>query len=309
MKKTGIVTMLLLASFCLSAKELNVLMIGNSFSSSVGICLPSMVKSVPDCKLTLTNAFIGACSLERHSQNLKAAEKDLKADQYRIDVWKSDGKTLPARRGTVLELLKTQKYDIITIQQNSANSVDYKTFQPHANHIIAVVKKYQPQAEIIIQQTWSYRADSSMLNKRWKISNDEMYNRLSAAYSSFAKETGFRMIPVGDAVQIFRKNSPIKFKPYDPASLANYSWPDKPSQAGEIVGSITWRRDKGVLKLFADTTHFNSRGEYLQAAVWFAILFDKKTSEIKYVPGNIGDDDAAFLRKCAQEAVDAYMQK
>ena len=64
MKKTGIVTMLLLASFCLSAKELNVLMIGNSFSSSVGICLPSMVKSVPDCKLTLTNAFIGAYSRE-----------------------------------------------------------------------------------------------------------------------------------------------------------------------------------------------------------------------------------------------------
>ena len=236
MKKTGFVTMLLLASFCLSAKELNVLMIGNSFSSSVGICLPNMVKSVPGCKLRLTNAFIGACSLEGHSRNLKTAEKNLKADQYRIDVWESDGKILPARRGTVLELLKTQKYDIITIQQNSANSLDYKTFQPHANHIITVIKKHQPQAEIIIQQTWSYRADSSMLNKRWKISNDEMYNRLSAAYSSFAKETGFRVIPVGDAVQIFRKNSPVKFKPYDPASLVNYSWPDKPSQAGEVVG-------------------------------------------------------------------------
>jgi len=309
MKKTGIVTMLLIASFCLSAKELNVLMIGNSFSGSVGICLPGMVKSVPGCKLKLTNAFIGACSLERHSKNLKAAEKNPKADQYRINVWTSDGKTIPARRGTVLELLKTQKYDIITIQQNSANSLDYKTFQPHANYIISIIKKYQPQAEIIIHQTWSYRADSSMLKNRWKISNDEMYNRLSAAYSSFAKETGFRVIPVGDAVQIFRKNSPVKFKEYDPASLANYSWPDKPSQAGEVVGSINWRRDKGVLKLFADTTHFNSRGEYLQAAVWFAILFDKKTSEIKYVPGNIGDDDAAFLRKCAQEAVDGYIQR
>ena len=306
MKRIAILSLLLLA-VSLPAKDLRVLMIGNSFSICVGSNLPQMVKSVPGCKLTLTSAYIGGCSLETHINKVKEAEANPKSESYKINVWFSDKNPLPTKRGNVLNLLKTQKYDIVTIQQSSPNSIDYKTYQPFADQLIAVIKKYQPQAEIIVHQTWSYRADSTLLEQR-KMTNDEMYQKVSAAYAQLAKDYGLRVIPVGDAVQLTRKYSTLKFQMYDRKSLANYVWPDMPPQAGDVVGRLYWAKRKGKLRLLPDATHLNTRGEYLQAAVWFAFLYNKNTSEIKYIPSNIGDDDAAFMLKYAQEAVDNYKQ-
>ena len=56
----------------LSAKELKVLMIGNSFSISVGRYLPRIVRSVPGNRLELTSAYIGGCPFDRHSKNLSS---------------------------------------------------------------------------------------------------------------------------------------------------------------------------------------------------------------------------------------------
>ena len=62
----------------LSAKELKVLAIGNSFSVCVTRNLPQMVASVPGNRIILTSASIGGCSLERHWNEWSKAEKDAK---------------------------------------------------------------------------------------------------------------------------------------------------------------------------------------------------------------------------------------
>ena len=176
MKKLLIICFVALCCM-LSAKELRVLAIGNSFSASAVRSLPKLTASVPGCRLILTGASIGGCSLERHWNEWRKAEKDPKHKPYGIsfcDTANLSGKT--AERGNINELIKNKnnKYDIITIQQNSANSWKYNTYQPYADNLIAVIKKYQPQAEIVIQQTWSYRSDSRRL-KAWKIDNTAMY--------------------------------------------------------------------------------------------------------------------------------------
>ena len=74
----------------LAAKELKVLMIGNSFSICVGKNLPRIVKSVPGLKLELTSAYIGGCPFDIHSKNLEMAEKDPRFKPYGIKVWSSD---------------------------------------------------------------------------------------------------------------------------------------------------------------------------------------------------------------------------
>lgn len=61
----------------ISAKELNVLMIGNSFSVCVGQYLPQIVANAPDNELILTSAFISGCSFEQHYDALIKAEKIL----------------------------------------------------------------------------------------------------------------------------------------------------------------------------------------------------------------------------------------
>ena len=73
----------------LSAKELKVLMIGNSFSICVGNKLPQIVHSFPGHSLELTSAYIGGCTFDRHSENLKKAEENPDFKPYVISVWTS----------------------------------------------------------------------------------------------------------------------------------------------------------------------------------------------------------------------------
>ena len=72
------------------AKEMKVLMIGNSFSICVGKNLPQIVKAGKKHQLVLTSAYIGGCSLETHANNLKRAESEPSFKPYQIDIWNSN---------------------------------------------------------------------------------------------------------------------------------------------------------------------------------------------------------------------------
>ena len=76
----------------LMAKELKVLMIGNSFSISVGRFLPQIVGADPENKLILTSAYIGGCPLEKHYNNLLKAQEKPSYAPYKITVWDSGAK-------------------------------------------------------------------------------------------------------------------------------------------------------------------------------------------------------------------------
>ena len=304
----------LIIAFCatLSAKELRVLAIGNSFSICVGKFLPPMVASVPGHRIQLTSAYIGSCSLERHWNSVLKAEKNAKSKPYVITVWDSahKGFLVSKYRGNVNELVKKNKYDIITIQQNSNNSFKYETYQPFAKNLIAYLKKHQPQAEIVIQQTWSYRSDSTLL-KQLGIDNSTMYDKLAEAYSRLAKENGFRIIPSGYAVQIFREKTPVKYVPLTEEELKKFKKPATPAWDADVVGIHKWGKKKGEnkgLHLMADWVHLNPHGEYLQAAVWFNTLFDQPATSVKYIPRGMKAARAKFLLECAAEAVANYKQ-
>ncbi len=303
-----------LATACLGAQELKVLMIGNSFSVCVGSNLPQIVKSVPEKRIELTSAYIGGCSLERHWNNIEKAEQDPEFKPYEIKEWDSnDLRKQAKRKGNVNELLKNNQYDIITIQQASPLSWDADSYQPFADQLIAYLKKQAPNAEIIVQQTWAYRSDDGRIHPQkhsWPFDQAGMHDRLTAAYQKLAAQHGFRVIPMGDAVQLSREQSPVKYNPPTPEELAALSWPDLPRQAGDVVGRNNWWKDSktGELKIGGDTIHLNVRGEYLQACVWFAFLFDTPTSEIRYDNPQMSAADCEFLRRCAQQAVDRFPQ-
>ncbi|MBR7107264.1 MAG: DUF4886 domain-containing protein [Lentisphaeria bacterium] len=305
--------LLLLSAICcaLSAGELKVLTIGNSFSASAARSLPWVTASVPGCRIILTGANIGGCSLERHWEEWNKAEKDPQYKPYGvcfIDSAKLPG-NIKYKRGNVNELIKNNKYDIITIQQNSANSWKYETYQPFAGNLIAVLKKYQPQAEIVIQQTWSYRCDSPRL-KAWKIDNSVMYDKLAKAYGELAGKYGFRVIPCGDAVQIFRAATPVKFKAPDRKALALLKNKEAHAFDGEVVGMCKWTRHKKTKQFYlsCDTSHLNPHGEYMQGAVWFSVLFGRPATEVKYLPAGMTPEMQKFLLECARKAVENYRQ-
>ena len=214
---------LLLAAFVLcagilgtaSAKDLKVLMIGNSFSVCVGKCLPSIVKSFPEHSLELTAATIGGCPLEKHVRNIKDTSDDPKAGKYWIAVWtvsKGGPVKYKSSSGKLPDLLKTKSYDIVTIQQASPLSWRWASYEPYAGELIAFIRQCQPNAEIVIQETWSYRTDSGAF-KGFKVDQTGMYEHLRDAYKKLAEKYKFRVIPTGDAVQLFRSSTGNRRKP------------------------------------------------------------------------------------------------
>ena len=301
------VCMLLIAVSSVSAKELKVLMIGNSFSVCVGNYLPQIVAADGENKLVLTSAYIGGCTLERHYNNLVKAEKEANFKPYQVKVWDSAVNPVKAQavRKNVNELLKNNQYDVISIQQGSQKSFDFKSFEPYAGEIIKYIRKYQKNAEIVIQQTWSYRKDSARFPK---LIADQvvMYNQLKDAYGKLAAKYQLRVIPMGDAVQIYRADTPVKYTV--PAKTCKR--PELPSDAGDVVGKFAWRKNKKTqeFSMGADCHHLNFRGEYMQAALWYMFLFDAPAEKIKFSPKNVDAKEVALLKNSAVKALKGYKQ-
>lgn len=293
-------------------KPLKVLMIGNSFSICVLQHMPQCAKAA-GCQLDLASLYIGGCSFERHAKCIEAAEKDAnaathglswnyascankddaavaKAGRYVTSVDKKTGKEQKHFNANIPAALAADKWDIVTIQQASHFSWNPETYHPHVDKIIATIRKHAPQAKIYVQQTWSYcNADKRICDGKggvgtWGFDQTGMYDRLTAAYNTLAKDNGFGIIPTGDAVQNFRAALPVK------------------EVTDDVVGRVN-KEGKG------DTIHFNGRGTYLQGCVWTAELFGVDVTNLSYTPKGMDAQLAATIRAAAQKAVTARKAK
>ena len=276
---------------------MNILTIGNSFTWSLRRYFPQVVNAAGE-KLNIVYMNFGGCELHRHWGYIKAEIDNPKIGVYgglRMD-----------------KTLASTPWDVVTIQQASHASWREETFEPYASNIISFVKEHAPNAKIVIQQTWSYRADHPQFlpNSEWGISQDEMYEKLTTNYVNLAKKYNLDIIPTGLAVQLARVKSPVKFKLYDLAMLDNLTWPDLPPQAGDVVGNIFWKKGAdGEMTLGKDLIHLNLRGDYLQACLWLKCLYGINPHDTAkyFIPDEIGNKDAQFLRDIAIQAAETTL--
>lgn len=279
--------------------ELKILTIGNSFAWSVFSDL-KQIASAQGSKLTLEAANIGGCTFERHWKNYEKSMKDPAFKPY-------------GKKYNLKEKLLQEKWDIVTIQQASASSWKPETYHPYADNIIKLVRQYAPQAEIVIQQTWSYNNGSQFLipnnKKYWGFDQNGMYKRLDKNYTALAKQYKFRMIPSGYAIQIYRKSLNGKLDKIDPVKFSEFKHPVLPAN-NDLVGNFGWKKNNknNQYKLSFDASHLNKRGQYLQACVWYGYLFGKDPTTIKYIPKKMQKQDALNLQKIAKQAIAGYPQ-
>ncbi|MDD3116398.1 MAG: DUF4886 domain-containing protein [Victivallaceae bacterium] len=296
--------LLLFSLFCFAlalsgaeqVKELKVFTIGNSFANSIFRSLPAIVEADPSCKLTLVSANLGGCSLERHWKEHLKSEKNSEHKPY--------------SKHSLRDRLIQEKWDIVTIQQVSHKSWQPETYQPYAENIIALVKQLAPTAEIVIQQTWSYNAGDSRLSpEKWKMNQQEMYDKLTYSYLALAKKYNCRVIPSGMAVQLYREAMGTKLIAINPLALAAMKEPEVPDN-NDVVGNFFWRNNKktGKSSLVADWIHMNDSGKYLQGLVWYGFLFGKDPNEAKYAPKGMNAEKVTLLKKCAAEAIVQFPQ-
>lgn len=289
---------------------LNVLAIGNSFSISALKYAPQIASTL-GVKLNLASICIGGCSLERHANNVSAFNEDPAFHPYLV-TW--NYASLPSNalppfitatssvtnengfvtyHSNITPILKSEKWDIVTIQQASHESWKTDSYHPHVDKLIEEIRTYAPQAKIVIQQTWSYsKLDPRIYSLEtkgpgtWGFDQTKMYELLTENYENLSKEYNLEIIPTGKTVQLYRSH--IKGKPIE----------------DDVVGR-TWTNEDGSNG--CDSIHLNSKGEYLQGCVWIEKLFGVDVRTISEDPSDSTlpgtPEERALLRECVHATV------
>ena len=175
---------------------MKILSIGNSFSTDAQRYL-NKISRLNSCQIKSVNLYIGGCPLRRHYFNVLENEK---AYDFQFN-GESTGLLV-----SIKDALKSDAWDYVTLQQASTYSPIWESYEPYLETIVEYVKKYAPQAKLVVHKTWAYSAEH-IVNKGMAGTREDMYNALSVCYDKMAQaiDTAL-MIPSGDVVEALIRN-------------------------------------------------------------------------------------------------------
>ncbi|MBQ8739007.1 MAG: DUF4886 domain-containing protein [Clostridia bacterium] len=226
---------------------MKILSIGNSFSEDAHAYLHALAKQ-RNIDLTTVDLAIGGCSLERHWDNVTKNSASY--------LYSKNGEPFWGEPNTAIEPnLKSDSYDVITLQQVSGYSGEYESYQPYLNNLIEYVRAYQPSAKIYIHRTWAYEIDSSHGDfPKYGSNQRKMYEAICKATTLASEETGADIIPSGDVIQALR----------------------------ERVGELDYAN--GGESLCRDGFHLSETyGRYAAALTWLATLTGKRVEPMPFM--------------------------
>ena len=294
-----------------SSPPLRILAIGNSFSQSLCRYFPAAAAQAGET-IEFCNLFIGGCSLSRHAANIRKGAEDPGFAPYAV-TWFAAGKPDSPRKfsSNIPQMLATQAWDVVTIQQASHESWKPDSYRPAADEVIAEIRRFAPKAEIVIQQTWAYNAADGRIggdHPAWGFDQAGMAERVEGAYARLAADFGLRVIPVGAAVRLRRAALAAEGRVFDPASLRALKPGERADLQGDPVGNFWWKTDEksGDKTLQRDPIHLNRPGEYLQAMVWLGFFTGRDPRAIPYAPEDVPwASDIPDLQAAAASALEA----
>ncbi len=171
---------------------MQVLSIGNSFSQDAQTYLARIAKN-----LFTVNLYIGGCPLERHYRNMLG-------DKYEYDLEVCGIRT--GFKMSIKEALLSRKWDVITLQQVSAQSFRFESYTPYIEELAAYVRRMCPSAKLYIHETWGYESGTERVEKMGFRTMEEMSERVFATYAKAAELIGADgIIPSGHGLLALAK--------------------------------------------------------------------------------------------------------
>lgn len=279
-------------------KTVRLLTVGNSFSHNATHYLGDLAQAAGDT-LVLREDIVGGAPLELHWKKAQAHEKD-PADKEGLY---TNGKGLS-------DDLKSGHWDFVTIQQYSLQSHNVDSYRPYAQELCDYIRKYAPDATILLHETWEYRVDDPRFSptntkEGEPKSQDDMYEKLASAYATIAKELGLRRIPVGDAFHAVNHDAKWGYRtPAEKFDSKKAKQGELPDQTHSLNVGWNWKKGKdGKVALAMDGHHASMAGEYLGACVWYEVLFGRSVENNSFVPAGLDAEYAKYLRATAHRVV------
>jgi len=291
-------------------EEVRLLMVGNSFSLDASRYLPGLAQAARK-KLILENAVLAGGSLQQHVKGIKAYEADPEGNKGRIYTERFLKLAQGEGPKSLRDLLVLKPWNYVSIQQVSALSFKEESYEPFAHFLVEYIRKFIPEAKLLVHQTWAYREDSDLLRKA-SLTPETMYLGLSAAYTKLAQAYAAEIVPVGLAFQTARQTERWKFHYPDPDF--DYAAPSRgriPKQKGSLNVGWEWKKREGEPEpvFTLDAKHANRDGQYLGACVFFEVLFGESVVGNTFVPEKIAPGDARMLQEIAHAVVAQFRAK
>lgn len=270
---------------------LHLFVIGNSFSQNATSFLPQMAKETGK-NLIIGRAELGGHSLEQHWGYVEKFEKD-----------STDVKGKPYGGKSLKMLLSQGTWDVVTIQQYSYLSGDSSSYNPYAKKLVDYIKKLQSNAEIVIHQTWAYRADAKKFGRvgpaQLAKNQLEMWQKSREAYHKLGKQFNARLLPVGDAFEEVATNKKYGYKKDTTFNFEHPVASNLPDQTYSINVGYFWNKQE----LAFDPNHANDAGKYLGGLIWYGILFKDSPKKIRFKPASVSDDFKSYLLEVANKVI------
>lgn len=172
-------------------KTVHLLMIGNSFSQDASEYM-HQISMNSDVVIEAHNLYIGGCSLETHYSNVVNDKPDY--------IYFLNGKIVQEHY-SIKMALEARQYDYVSFQQASHFSGQKETYYPYIKELIKYVREYQPNAKLLMHETWPYCPGSTHGCFVW-YNNDAKYMEecVRKAYQEVAKENDLELVEVMEDV-------------------------------------------------------------------------------------------------------------
>ena len=176
---------------------MKILSIGNSFSEDAQRYLAALGHSM-GLEIKCVNLCIGGCTLVRHYNNMLVGTCDYLVQECGSNV----------REGASLEeILLSDSFDVITLQEASVRSVDYRNFEPYLSELIKYIRKLCPTTKIALHETWGYESGTDRIKNLGFSEHSEMYSAIRSAYARAMTEVGADLlIPSGEVMANLYEN-------------------------------------------------------------------------------------------------------
>ena len=178
---------------------MQVLSIGNSFSQDAHKWLHKLAE-VNGVNMETANLYIGSCPLKSHWHNYIDNNPEYDFEPNGGDC---------ERKISISEALSLREWDIVTLQQVSADSGMYETYEPYLSSMVAEIRRILPNVRIYFHQTWAYEIDSTHGGfANYHNDQQEMFRCIEDASEKAARAIDATVIPAGKVIQKLRDEVP-----------------------------------------------------------------------------------------------------
>lgn len=234
---------------------MKILSIGNSFSQDAHNMLHALAAD-NGIVIETVNLYIGGCKLQTHWENIENNLAD-------YDLERNGGAA--ERKISIEDALALEDWDVITLQQSSAQSQHFSSYTPYLENIAKYVRERCPKAKFYFHQTWAYENDYFKDNPRENNSKQKvMYNNILTASKTAGETIDAPLIRAGTAIQAVRENV-AEFQYANGGMSLNRDGYHLSYDYGRFIAAYTWVYE--LTGVWADNVPFDNLDKDITAKI------------------------------------------